>query len=159
MIGFNLFKASPFVLEKINFLCSLLWQSKIAYEKAAEEMPDKELRRTILTLAQGRNQYANELYCQMQTLGGALPMGRSYDLDHLSEQFPILRDEKEVLAFCNANENKMVKAYRATLGDSSLYEGLRKMILYQLNGALCAVMQLRLLSSLKFHFLILEHSM
>ncbi|HXB43115.1 MAG TPA: hypothetical protein VNV85_03625 [Puia sp.] len=159
MIGFNLFKASPLVLGKIDFLCRLLWQSKIAYERAAEDMPDKELRCTILTLAQGRNQYANELFSQIQSLGGALPTGKRNGPEYLSQELPILRNEKEVLAFCNANENKMVKAYRATLGDSSLYDGLRKMILYQLNGALCSVMQLRLLRSLRFHFPIIEHGM
>jgi len=48
------------------------------------------------------------------------------------------------------NEKKMVFAYRDILNESLLYEGLRKMIRYQLNGVLVTFMQLRLLNSLKF---------
>jgi hypothetical protein len=70
MMEFNIFTASPFILEKINHLCSLLWREKRAYEQVAANIPDKELRRTILTLAQGNNQYACELSSQIQTLGG-----------------------------------------------------------------------------------------
>ena len=157
MIGFNLFKASPFVLEKMNCLCRLLWQSKRKYEKAAENIPDKELRCTILTLAQGKNQYACELSSQIHTLGG-IPPHENIDDAEQKEELTILRDEKEVLAFCKVSESGVVNAYREILDEASLYEGLRKMIHYQLNGALCAFMQLKLLSSLKFHLPIFEHN-
>jgi hypothetical protein len=48
------------------------------------------------------------------------------------------------------NERKMVSAYRDILNESFLYDGLRKLIRYQLNGILCSFTQLRLLYSVKF---------
>jgi len=42
-------------------------------------------------------------------------------------------------------EKKMTGAYREILNDPNLYEGLRSMMRYQLNGILCAFAQLKLL--------------
>ena len=70
MIGFNLFKAPPFLLDKMNHVCKLLWQGKKEYEQVATTMTNKDLRITMLTLAQESNQYACELSSQVHSLGG-----------------------------------------------------------------------------------------
>lgn len=140
----NLFKASPLVLEKINLLCRLLWQGKREYETVAANISDKELQCAILALAQGNNQYANELSSQIETLGGIPPKENMLEQETKTK---ILGDEIEILAFCKMHEKKMLEAYREILNESFLYEGLRKMIRYQLNGTLCAFTQLKLLTS------------
>ena len=52
MIGINLYKAPPYLLEKINYICSLLRQGKKEYEQVAGNVTDKDMRRTMLSLAQ-----------------------------------------------------------------------------------------------------------
>lgn len=150
MMGLDISKAPPFILEKINDLCRLLWKEKKVYEKVASTIPDKELCRTILTLAQESNQYACELSSQIQTLGGA-PQQEEICEPEMEVEMKIFHDETEMLTFCKENEQMMVSAYREILNEPYLYEGLRKMIRYQLNGILCAFMQIKLLDSLKLH--------
>ncbi len=140
----NLFEASPLILEKIKSLCGLLWQGKKEYEQVAANIHDKELRHAILMLAQENNQYARELSSQIETLGGVPPKENIYEA---SAEAKIFHDENEILAFCKLNETKMLEVYRDILNESFLYEGLRKMIRYQLNGILCAFTQLKLLNS------------
>ncbi len=150
MIGLNLYKAPPFLLEKMNDICKLLWQGKNEYEQVANSIEDKDLRCTMLTLALESNQYAHELSSQIQTLGGVSEIEDTIK-STLREEVKNMHDEKEILSFCKTNEKKMVGAYQEILNDSFLYEGLRKMIRYQLNEMLCAFMQVKQLSSLKFH--------
>jgi len=148
MIGFGITKTPPFILEKIENLCNLLLKGKREYEQVASVVPDKDLRRTILTLAQESNQYACELFSQIQSLGG-ITQEEKTDESECELDIKVLTDENEILSFCKMNEKKMVSAYREILNESFIYEGLRKMIRYQLNGILCAFMQLKLLSSLR----------
>ena len=154
MIESNIFKAPPFIVEKISNLYRLLLQEKGEFEQVAGNITDNELRCTILTLAQKNSQYAAELSCHMQTTGGMETPGgvaaKEYNQKILREAGTgIFPDENGVLAFCSRNEKKMVTAYREILKESALYEGLRKMMKYQLNGILFTFMQLKLLTSLK----------
>jgi len=150
-----LFKTPPAIVEKINRLCRLLFQEQSAFEQAAAHITDSALRCTVLTLAQNTHQYACELSSQVQTMRGIEAPGGIPISPYAAQQNTLVDDtsfsnENEVLAFCKMNEKKMVFAYRDILNESLLYEGLRKMIRYQLNGVLVTFMQLRLLNSLKF---------
>jgi len=146
-----LFKTPPLIVEKINRLCRLLLQEQTAFEEVATHITDTDLRCTVLTLAQNNHQYACELSSQVQTISGIeSPGGLPPVLQPAATiEHPVLCNENEVLDFCKMNEKKMVFAYREILNESALYEGLRKMIRYQLNGILVTFMQLRLLNSLK----------
>ena len=150
MIGFNLYKAPAFLLEKMNNILGLLRRGKKQYEQVAITTEDKDLRCTMLSLAQETNQYACELSSQIHTLGGA-PEIEKIDEDRLVEEIKKLKSDNEKITFCQKNENKMISAYQEVLSGSLLYEGLRKMIRYQLNEMLCAFMQIKQLRSLKFH--------
>ncbi|MBD0284562.1 MAG: hypothetical protein ICV51_22395 [Flavisolibacter sp.] len=150
MLVFNCLKASPLLLEKINGLCGLLWQGKRDYEQAAAVVPDKELSRTILTLALESNQYACELSSQIQVLGGVSPKEFIYG-PSVNVNTKMLQDKKGILNFCRMSEWKMVNAYQKILNESHLYDGFTKMIQYQLNGIQRAYMQLKLLNSLKLY--------
>jgi uncharacterized protein (TIGR02284 family) len=149
MIGYNIYTSSPYLLENLNYLYKMLWQGKKEYEHVAASVPDKALKRTILTLAQESNQYAHELSSQIQALGGSSPDETAIEVESLVDD-KVFADENEIISYCKMNEKKMVKAYQEILNESFLYEGLRKMIRYQLNGILCAFMQLKLLNSVKF---------
>ena len=150
MIGFNVYKAPTFLLEKMNNILKLLWRGKKQYEQVAITVADKDLRYTMLRIAQESNQYARELSSQIHTLGGA-PEIEKIDEAELGEEIKNLNGESEIITFCQKNEKKMISAYEEILNDSLLYEGLRKMIRYQLNEMLCAFMQVKQLSFLKFH--------
>ena len=150
MIGFNLYKAPTFLLEKMNNILKLLWRGKKQYEQVAITVADKDLRCTMLRIAQESNQYARELSSQIHTMGGA-PEIEKIDEDRLAEEIKNLNDDNEKITFCQKNEKKMISAYQEILNGSLLYEGLRKMIRYQLNEMLCAFMRVKQLRSLKFH--------
>jgi len=151
MNGFNVFKAPPFLLEKLGKICILLRQGKSAYEQFAKNITDKDLRNTMLTLAQESNQFACELSSQIETLGG-VPNSENVN-EAIAEDELIISssDGNEILTLCKKNENKMVAAYGEILNDSFLYEGIRKMMRYQLREMLCNFMRLNQLGSLKFH--------
>ena len=147
MIGFNIHKSSPSHIEKINSLCTLLKKGTKEYEKLSGSITNKEIRNTVLTLAQESNQYACELYSQVLTLGGT-PQ-KTHAVEPESDiDCTIADNENKLLSFCSTAEKKMVSAYHEVLNESFLNEGLRKMIRYQLNGILCSFMQLKLLNSL-----------
>ena len=148
---FTLHQASPLLLKKLNNLYALLLQGKERYEQISTVTYDRDLRRAILSLAQKSNQYACELSSQLQILGGLSPNEKSNDFGSQIET-ETLKDENQMLNFCMANETRMVKAYHEVLNDSHIYEGLRSMIHYQLNGILCAFVQVKQLNSLKLHY-------
>ena len=149
--AFSLHQASPLLLKKLNNLYSLLLQGKTKYEQISTVISDRDLRRTILSLAQKSNQYARELSSQIQTLGGSSPDEKT-DNPELSRETKSFIDENEILNFCMRNEERMVKGYHEILNDSHIYEGLRSMIHYQLNGILCAFVQVKQLNSLKLYY-------
>jgi hypothetical protein len=147
----KLFKKQQPVAGKINRLYKLLVKEKGAFEQVACRITDNALRCTILSLAQQNNQYAVELSSYLQTTGTAGYLTEKVTTTNpgpeaVRNNFP---DESSVLEFCSSNERKLVIAYRKILGESSLYEGLQKMMDYQLNGILSASMQLKLLSSVQ----------
>lgn len=107
------------------------------------------MRSTILTLALESNQYACELSSQIHTLGGQ-PIMEAESNEPTGENRN-LSDENEILSFCKMSENKMINAYREILDESSLYEGVRKMIGYQLNEMVCSFKHVKQLNALKFH--------
>ena len=150
MLGYNIHKAPPFLLEKMNNLCSLLLQEKKEFEQVATTLTNKNLRYTMLLLAQESNQYAHELSSQIHSLGGVSEIEKIKEPE-LKDEIKNLNDENQILTFCKMNEKKLIGAYREILNESFLYEGLRKMIRYQLNEMLCAFMQVKQLYFLKFH--------
>ncbi len=149
MIGINLYKAPPYLLKKINTVCNLLKQGKKEYEQVASTVTDKDLRRSMLSLAQESNQYACELSSQILTLGGTPEI--EIDEAILADEIKNVNGEEAIITLCQKNEKKMLSAYRDILNESYLYEGLRKMIRYQLKEMLCNFMQVKQLRLLKFH--------
>jgi hypothetical protein len=100
---------------------------------------------SLLMLAQQHNQYSNELAAHVRSLGDMV-----HDYYNEAGAPEILNDDCTIISFCKMNEQKLVSAYREILNEVFLYEGLGKILRYQLNGILCSFTQLKLLHSLKF---------
>lgn len=149
MIFSTIYKTPSFVLDKLNALFGELKERKTEYEILAGKIENKELKRTILTLAQETNQYSVELSSQIETLGGGakteVEVAIGIDDDKL-----IATEEKEILKSCELSERKMIRAYRAILNEPFLHENLRSLMRSQLNGLTFAFLQLRLLNT-SFH--------
>ena len=62
----------------MNNLCRVLRQEKKEFEQVATTLENKDLRSTILTLAQESNQYACELSSQIHTMGGTPEIEKKY---------------------------------------------------------------------------------
>jgi uncharacterized protein (TIGR02284 family) len=144
------YKSPPFVMEKLQHLLEILKEGKYQFEKIGSTISDKHFRRTISTLAQESNQYACEILAQIKSLGGDPSLvAETVDMRRSPAPFGsgIFKDDNEVLYFCTESEKSMIRAYREVLNEPYLMEGLRTMIRYQLNGIMCAFLQLKLLGS------------
>jgi uncharacterized protein (TIGR02284 family) len=146
MIFASVYKIPVFLLERLHTLFCLLRERKTEYEAFAEKVEDKQLKRTVLTLAQETNQYAVELSSQIQTLGGNMQTDEC--TDHIINPDKIMvSGETDILKSCELSEQKMIAAYRTVLNEPFLHENLRKLIRTQLNGLTSAFLQLKLLNT------------
>ena len=146
MIFSTVNKIPGFLLEKLDILFKLLKERKCEYEVFADRVNDKALKRTVLTLAQESNQYANELSSQIETMGGKI---NEYDSESgvTNGGNVFISEPEDILKSCEVSENKMIVAYRTILNEPFLHENLRKLIRSQLNGLTCLFMQLKLLNT------------
>jgi hypothetical protein len=143
-------KIPAFILEKLDLLVRLLKERKREFESFAGKLNDKQLKRTVLSLAQEANQYAIELWSQVQVMGGKI---KSAIIEERPEMPVMMIDgEEDILKSCEISEQKMIMAYRNILNEPFLHDNLRRLIRCQLNGLTFAFMQLRLLNtSLSLH--------
>ncbi|MEO6315002.1 MAG: DUF2383 domain-containing protein [Chitinophagaceae bacterium] len=152
MIFSTVNKIPSFVLEKLDILFKLLKERKSEFESFASNVNDKQLKRTVLTLAQETNQYAIELSSQIETMGGRIKKD-NVEIDGNSNpqvKAVMLVNQNDILKSCEVSEKKMIVAYRNILNEPFLHENLRKLIRCQLNGLTYAFMQLKLLNT-SFH--------
>jgi Domain of unknown function (DUF2383) len=151
MIFSTVNKIPAFVLEKLDILFQLLKERKAEYEIFAGRVNDKQLKRTVLSLAQETNQYAIELSSQLETMRGNVKKASEQDnhphIPVVSETAVMISREDDILKSCEISETKMIIAYRSILNEPFLHDNLRKLIRSQLNGLTYAFMQLRLLNT------------
>ena len=152
MLAVHVHKAPAVVLEKLSNLFDSLHTMRSRFEDYAETVTDKVLQRTLRSVAQESCQYANELSGQIQSMGG--DPDKYFNLSDCiitkgqesaaNSQFPI---DKELLKHCTEQEIEMIKAYREVLNDPALYNDLRNMVRYQLNGIMYGFLQIKLLTN------------
>ena len=141
----------PPVLSKLEFLLQSLLRARITYEQMASSVKNRQLQQTIVGLALESRQYATELDSYVNTLGMETEkQSTSNDFHGSSSEetewiFP--KEEKDVLRWCAKREKSIVNVYREILNEPYLYEGIRKMIRYQLNGVMHSFAQLKLLNT------------
>ncbi|HTJ11749.1 MAG TPA: DUF2383 domain-containing protein [Dinghuibacter sp.] len=142
-------RKNKYVARKLNDLLDILHELKVGLEQVAESVTDKQIRKTITSVALESSQYATEITSKIQSLGGRPhPTGqeRKYNLMGLDPKEGAPEAEPEVLARCYSSENFIVKAYRDFLNEYTPYEDVRSLIRAQLNGILCAFVQLKLVN-------------
>jgi uncharacterized protein (TIGR02284 family) len=145
-------RKNKYVAQKLNGLLDILHELKAGLEQVAECVNDKQLRKTITTVAMESNQYATELISKIQSLGSKphhCTVHRKFNLmglDQPDSSLALNQSEPEVLARCYSSENLIVKAYHDFLNEYTPYEDVRSLIRAQLNGILCAFVQLKLVN-------------
>jgi uncharacterized protein (TIGR02284 family) len=146
MIASIAHKTPAVILEKLNRLLNALQEVKNHYEQAAKRIQNKQLKLSILGLAQESKQYANELIAHIETLGGELHKGVKSECNWVE---PSDRQEipgnSEDLVGLKLEEQHVMKTYRDVLNEPFLYDTIRQMIRYQQNGLLHCFSQIRML--------------
>ncbi|PWT72709.1 MAG: hypothetical protein C5B59_15235 [Bacteroidetes bacterium] len=149
---FSLLSKTPkVILEKLNRVLIALYGAKEICEKTALTVENRQLRYTILGLAQESKQYANELKSHLQILEGEISgMDSHAEMNYSGQSNKMdweITSEKNKLDLCTHNEKMIVQAYSELLNEPHLYENIREMIRYQLRGLLQSFSKLKLLST------------
>jgi uncharacterized protein (TIGR02284 family) len=147
-------RKNKYVARQLNDLLDILNELKTGLEQVAETVTDKQLRKTISSVALESNQYAAEITSKIQSLGGKphhATLHKKLDLMGLDSASPdsslVTADsEPAAIARCYSSENSIIKAYRNFLNEYTPYEDVRSLVRSQLNGILCAFVQLKLVN-------------
>ena len=147
MIASVAHKTPAIILEKLTRLLNALQEVKNHYELVAKRIQNRQLKLSILGLAQESKQYANELIAHIETLGGKLNERTKSECNRVDEsddlqKIPCMTDE---LIGLKLGEQQVMKTYRDILNEPFLYDTIRQMIRYQQNGLLHCFSQIRML--------------
>ncbi len=150
MLITTFYKPPPVVLDKLHHLLQVLQKARKNFEDLASSVRNKEIRQTILGFVQESKQYSSELVSHIAMLGGEPeqkyePVSSRYDALPEKDHWEIVKEEKDGIKYCTMMEKSILETYRNVLNEPFLYEDLRKMIRYQLNGMMHSFAQLKLL--------------
>jgi|SRR5450432_444145 len=161
MIASIVHKTPHVILEKLNRLLHALEQVKVNYEQTAKRMHNKQLKLSLLGLAQESKQYANELIAHIETLGGKLQERFKSEFNRMEDatEMQVLSEPTDDLLQLNLQEQKVLKTYRDVLNEPFLYDTIRQMIRYQQNGLLHCFSQIRMLYATIFKYNHLNYSL
>ena len=118
------------------------------FEAFAGKLTDKWLRRTVLNLAQECNQYAHELWGQLESMTGR---AAQYEETQSVPATTMFLQEDDVLESCLISEHKMISAYQGIVNEPVLDDNLRSLLRNHMNGLTCAFMQVKLLNAEMFN--------
>jgi len=151
MIADFVSKTPKAILEKLDRLLETLQRVKKTFEQTASTINNQQIRYTILGLAQESKQYANELMSHIEILGGRRERSETeseFDFSNPAQKNEWeCSEEKDRLKDCTSSEKFLLQVYREVLNEPFLYDNIRKMIRYQLNGILHSFAQLKLLNA------------
>ena len=147
MIAAIVHKTPGIILDKLNRLLHALQDVKNNYERTAKNIQNKQLKLSLLGLAQESKQYANELIAHIETLGGRLHERFKTDFNRVEDDLQLAEnsDSKEEMKQLNIGEQLVLKTYRDVLNEPFLYDTIRQMVRYQQNGLLHCFSQIRML--------------
>jgi hypothetical protein len=147
MIASVAHKTPGIILEKLTRLLVALQEVKNHYEQVAKRIHNKQLKLSILGLAQESKQYANELIAHIETLGGIMHDRLKTDFNRMEDPGEILEtpgNTDEIIGL-KLEEQHVMKTYREVLNEPFLYDTIRQMVRYQQNGLLHCFSQIRML--------------
>jgi hypothetical protein len=147
MIASVAHKTPGIILEKLTRLLNALQEVKNHYEQVAKRIHNRQLKLSILGLAQESKQYANELIAHIETLGGTMQERHKTEFNKLDVSGDILEmpGRTEDLVGLKLEEQQVMKTYREVLNEPFLYDTIRQMVRYQQNGLLHCFSQIRML--------------
>jgi hypothetical protein len=147
MIASVAHKTPGIILEKLTRLLGALQEVKNHYEQVAKRIQNKQLKLSILGLAQESKQYANELIAHIETLGGGMQDRMKSDFNKMEDSDTTLEipGNTEDLIGLKLEEQQVMKTYREVLNEPFLYDTIRQMVRYQQNGLLHCFSQIRML--------------
>ena len=146
MIASIAHKTPGIILDKLTRLLNALQEVKNHYEQVAKRINNKQLKLSILGLAQESKQYANELIAHIETLGGCFQQSLKADVNRVEEnQDQEIPGSAQDLIGLRLEEQEVMKIYRDVLNEPFLYDTIRQMIRYQQNGLLHCFSQIRML--------------
>lgn len=142
----------PFV-QKMLGLVSFLRQTREEFELVTEEMDDDHIRMTLRGLATETNQYEQELKSQMKMLEiSEISSSSIFNYAELLKSIHSVMTAgnlREILDICAKTEKSFENAYRNVLNEYFPYQGLRDVLVYQLNSLKCTFMKMRLLNAMR----------
>jgi uncharacterized protein (TIGR02284 family) len=147
MIASVAHKTPGIILEKLTRLLLALQDVKNHYEQVAKRVHNRQLKLSILGLAQESKQYANELIAHIETLGGTMQERLKSEFNKLDTSGDISEKSgnTEDLIGLKLEEQRVMKTYREVLNEPFLYDTIRQMVRYQQNGLLHCFSQIRML--------------
>jgi len=147
MIASVAHKTPGIILEKLTRLLVALQEVKNHYEQVAKRIHNKQLKLSILGLAQESKQYANELIAHIETLGGTMHDRLKSDFNKMEDSGEIqeIPGNSEDIIGLKLEEQQVMKTYREVLNEPFLYDTIRQMVRYQQNGLLHCFSQIRML--------------
>jgi uncharacterized protein (TIGR02284 family) len=131
-------------IDRLTKLFKAVQEAKKKFELFATGIKNSQLHQAIISLAVENNQYASELKSLIQSLGG-----ETENVDWGKKRDKAIIEEKNILDACEKSEKFLVKIYKEVLDESYVYDSLKKMISYQLNGVTYAFQKLKLLNKLQ----------
>jgi uncharacterized protein (TIGR02284 family) len=140
-----IYKAPAEVLESLQKLFSVLLSENDHFQQAVASTNDRQLRNTLIQFVQSSKQYANELKCQIESLGGGIEIEGTGLTGKRNNVNLKMGDSKEILEYCCNCEGRVLGAYREILHQSFLLKDLRGIIRHQLNEMLCSFLQFKML--------------
>src|SRR5215813_11750550 len=141
-------KINEIISAKLIKLLLFLHHASESLENAAKRTKDKDIRQSIREVVLETNQYKQELNAQLQSLRikrikDAELIGNDVNVPQILQPVyatDITVSDKEMIELCCKSEVHFEKAYRNVLNEFFLQDGLRNMLVYQLNGVKCAFM-------------------
>lgn len=140
-----IYKAPAAVVESLRKLFSVLNGENINFQRAVNITDDRQLKNTLLQFIQSTKQYANELKCQIESLGGGIVINDSILPDNKGSDNLTMNNSKEILEYCCNCEVRVLSAYREILNQSFILKDLRGIMRHQLNDMLCSFLQFKML--------------
>jgi len=142
-------KTPAIILDKLTRLLNALWEVKNNYERTAGHIQNRQLKLSLLGIAQESKQYANELIAHIETLGGVLQDRIKVDFNRVEDAagHHELKGVGEDLRQLNLSERLLLKTYQDVLNEPFLYDTIRQMVRYQQNGLLHCFSQIRMLNA------------
>ena len=132
-------------VKKLNTLFKAVQETKKKFESFAAGIKNTQLHQAIISLAVENNQYATELSSLIKSLGGETETIESENTKKTKSKIV----EKNILTACEKSEQVLVNIYKEVLEESYIYDSLKKIISYQLNGVSYAFQKIKLLNKLQ----------